>query len=186
MTEAFDGARITEADSAAGSVRLLSPHTMTSISRAARSQLPDAQGFQRARASARSAHPHAPIMVISGHEQPDIVARTIAHGRGTAGFVAEVRFRALALVEALRTVLSGRAWVPPRTSRVESWRSETAPVIGAGRRVQLRSIMSEAQAATLVSKPHSLSRFACSSCLCSGVFQNKRDWAPAQRHPKPP
>ena len=90
----------------------------------------------------------------------------IAHG--AAGFVPKSASGAT-LVEALRTVLSGRAWVPPRIASVLAQRNGS----GIGARASTLALdLSEAQAATLVSSL-TPQQFRVLVMLCSGL-QNKQ------------
>lgn len=70
--------------------------------------MPGAQGFS-ALVQSRSHYPAVPVIVISGREDPDIVARTLAHG--AAGFVPKSAPIA-SIVDALRTVSQGGIWAP--------------------------------------------------------------------------
>ena len=107
VSNALVDAHVTEADSAAALFTALDAHDDVDLLLLDLG-LPDAQGFS-ALVQTRISHPKVPIVVVSGHEQPDIVSRTLAHG--AAGFVPKSASGAT-LMEALRTVLSGRAWVP--------------------------------------------------------------------------
>src|SRR6185436_13733756 len=99
---------------------------------------------------ARATYPAVPVLVISGREEPDIVARTVAHG--AAGFVPKSASGAT-MVEALRTVISGGVWKP-----------RTAP--------ETSLDASETEAATLVSRL-TPQQFRVLVMLCSGL-QNKQ------------
>lgn len=70
--------------------------------------MPGAQGFS-ALVQSRSHFPAVPVIVISGREDPNIVARTLAHG--AAGFVPKSAPIA-SIVQALRTVTQGGIWAP--------------------------------------------------------------------------
>lgn len=158
VAQAFEGARVTEADCAAGLFAALATHDDIDLVLLDLG-LPDAQGFS-ALVQARSAHPRTPIIVISGHEAPDVVSRTIAHG--AAGFVPKSASGAT-LVDALRAVLSGRAWVPSRVAASIARRK--APAANALN-------VSESEAATLVSSL-TPQQFRVLVMLCSGL-QNKQ------------
>jgi len=70
--------------------------------------LPDAQGFS-ALMQMRASHPSIPVLIVSGREEPDIIARAIAHG--AAGFVPKSA-SAVVMAQALHAVLSGGVWKP--------------------------------------------------------------------------
>jgi DNA-binding NarL/FixJ family response regulator len=89
--------------------------------------LPDAQGFS-ALVQARASYPMVPVLVVSGREEPEIIARTVAHG--AAGFVPKSAPGAM-MVEALHAVLAGRTWVPqpPQFASLDPSESEAATLI---------------------------------------------------------
>jgi DNA-binding NarL/FixJ family response regulator len=70
--------------------------------------MPGAQGFS-ALVQSRSHYPAVPVIVISGREDQNIVARTLAHG--AAGFVPKSA-PIVSIVQALRTVTQGGIWAP--------------------------------------------------------------------------
>lgn len=111
--------------------------------------LPDAQGLSSL-VQMRTTYPAVPVLVVSGREEPNIVARAVAHG--AAGFVPKSAPGAT-MVEALHTVLSGRTWMPPKQAR-----SPLDP--------------SESEAATLVARL-TPQQFRVLGMLCSGM-QNKQ------------
>ena len=145
---------VTEADSAASLFTTLNEHDDVDLLLLDLG-LPDAQGFS-ALLQTRSNHPGLPIVVISGHDEPNIVSRTLAHG--AAGFVPKSASGAT-LMEALRTVLEGRAWVPPHLA-------STGLAASSGLDA------AESEAATLVSSL-TPQQFRVLVMLCSGL-QNKQ------------
>jgi DNA-binding NarL/FixJ family response regulator len=58
----------------------------------------------------RSAHPKLPVVVISGHEEPDLVAEAMS--LGIAGYIPKSTSRR-ELSEAIAEVLNGSIYVPP-------------------------------------------------------------------------
>ena len=87
--------------------------------------MPGAQGFS-ALVQSRSHYPAVPVIVISGREDPNIVARTLAHG--AAGFVPKSAPIA-DIVKALQTVSQGGIWVPDaasETNRLQDPESDAA------------------------------------------------------------
>jgi DNA-binding NarL/FixJ family response regulator len=59
----------------------------------------------------RAAHPHLPILVVSGHEDPRIVRDVLAIG--AAGFVAKSTSKS-ELAQAIKEVLNGSVYLPER------------------------------------------------------------------------
>lgn len=149
VTGTLVDAHITEADSATSLFAALDQHDDIDLLLLDLG-LPDAQGFS-ALLQTRMNHPALPIVVISGHEEPHIISRTLAHG--AAGFVPKSASGAV-LTEALRTVLAGRAWAP----------AHHAPMN--------RLDASESEAATLVSSL-TPQQFRVLVMLCAGL-QNKQ------------
>ena len=87
--------------------------------------MPGAQGFS-ALVQSRSHYPAVPVIVISGREDPNIVARTLAHG--AAGFVPKSAPIA-DIVKALQTVSQGGIWLPDaanETSRLQESENDAA------------------------------------------------------------
>jgi len=148
VTHALSGALIAEADSATalfGALAAANDVDLVLLDLG----LPDAQGFS-ALIQTRAAYPDVPVLVISGREEPDIIARTVAHG--AAGFVPKSASGAV-MSEALHTVLAGKVWVP-RASAIASLAA------------------SESEAATLVARL-TPQQFRVLGMLCSGM-QNKQ------------
>jgi DNA-binding NarL/FixJ family response regulator len=103
-------------------------------------RLPDAQGFSTL-IQARTSHPEVPILVISGHDGPDIVARTLAHG--AAGFVPKSASGAT-LIEALGAVLSGSVWLPTHrrsSGSLDASESDAARLVASLTPQQLRVLV---------------------------------------------
>ncbi len=107
-------AQVTEADSATALFAALNQHDDVDLLLLDLG-LPDAQGFS-ALLRTRTSHPGLPIVVISGHEEPNIVARTLAHG--AAGFVPK---------SASRRSVDRSAAYRARRSRVGSASSRIGP-----------------------------------------------------------
>jgi DNA-binding NarL/FixJ family response regulator len=59
----------------------------------------------------RSAHPKLPVVVVSGHEEPELVAEALL--LGIAGYIPKSTSRQ-EISEAIREALSGSVYVPPR------------------------------------------------------------------------
>ncbi|MDJ0278476.1 response regulator transcription factor [Sphingomonas sp. 2R-10] len=70
--------------------------------------LPDVQGFAGL-ALLRAIRPSARIAIVSGREEPAVVAQ--AHALGAHGFIPKSS-TIDQMMEALRTLLAGRTWVP--------------------------------------------------------------------------
>lgn len=108
VTQALPGAKVAEADSVASLFATLEAQLDVELL-LLDLNMPGAQGFS-ALVQARAHYPAVPVIVISGREDANIVARTVAHG--AAGFVPKSAAIA-AIVSALRTVLQGGIWTPP-------------------------------------------------------------------------
>ncbi|HEY0180461.1 MAG TPA: response regulator transcription factor [Dokdonella sp.] len=70
--------------------------------------MPGANGFS-ALVHIRSRHPVLPIVVVSAHEQVDVVRRAIAHG--ASGYIPKSA-SVETIVAAIRSVVDGDVWVP--------------------------------------------------------------------------
>ncbi|WP_395680074.1 response regulator transcription factor [Dokdonella sp.] len=70
--------------------------------------IPGASGFS-ALAQLRAQHPGLPIVMVSAHEEPSVIARAIAHG--ASGYIPKSASIA-AIVEAVRDVLAGDVALP--------------------------------------------------------------------------
>lgn len=70
--------------------------------------IPGASGFS-ALAQLRTQHPGLPIVVVSAHEEPSVVARAVAHG--ASGYIPKSASIA-AIVAAMRDVLAGGVALP--------------------------------------------------------------------------
>lgn len=77
--------------------------------------MPGAEGFS-ALVQSRAHFPTVPVVVVSGHEDEDTVARTIAYG--ASGFVPKSA-PIQSIVLALRTVLDGGTWTNSRKQSIE-------------------------------------------------------------------
>jgi DNA-binding NarL/FixJ family response regulator len=108
VTQALPGAKIAEADSVASLFATLEAQLEVELL-LLDLNMPGAQGFS-ALVQARAHYPTVPVIVISGREDANIVARTLAHG--AAGFVPKSAPIAV-IVEALRAVVQGSLWMPP-------------------------------------------------------------------------
>ena len=148
VMHALSGALIAEADSAAALFGALAATREVDLVLLDLG-LPDAQGFS-ALVQTRASYPTVPVLVVSGREEPEIIARTVAHG--AAGFVPKSASGAM-MAEALHTVLAGRVWLPGTTER-----ASLDP--------------SESEAATLVSRL-TPQQYRVLVMLCSGM-QNKQ------------
>jgi DNA-binding NarL/FixJ family response regulator len=157
VTHALIGAKVAEADSAAALFSALEGNDEVDLVLLDLG-LPDAQGFS-ALVQARATYPSVPVVVISGREEPDIAARTVAHG--AAGFVPKSAAGGT-MVEALRTVLSGGLWMPPHLAPPDRNHAQGVAPLDAA----------EAEAATLVSRL-TPQQFRVLVMLCSGL-QNKQ------------
>jgi DNA-binding NarL/FixJ family response regulator len=156
VMHALSGALIAEADSAAalfGALAATSEVDLVLLDLG----LPDAQGFS-ALVQARASYPTVPVLVVSGREEPEIIARTVAHG--AAGFVPKSASGAM-MVEALHAVLAGRTWLPKPPGHGR----EHAPG-----HASLHP--SESEAATLISRL-TPQQYRVLVMLCSGM-QNKQ------------
>lgn len=126
VMHALSGTLVAEADSAAalfGALEAMGEVDLVLLDLG----LPDAQGFS-ALVQARAAYPKVPVLVVSGREEPEIIARTVAHG--AAGFVPKSASGAM-MGEALRTVLAGGTWVPhaPERASLDPSESEAATLV---------------------------------------------------------
>jgi DNA-binding NarL/FixJ family response regulator len=160
VMHALPGALITEADSAAalfGALAAASTVDLVLLDLG----LPDAQGFS-ALVQARASYPTVPVLVVSGREEPEIIARALAHG--AAGFVPKSAPGAM-MVEALHTVLAGGTWLP----RPPEYPPGHAPEHG---REHTSLEPSERDAATLISRL-TPQQYRVLVMLCSGM-QNKQ------------
>jgi DNA-binding NarL/FixJ family response regulator len=107
VAQALPGMKVREADCVAALFAVLeSDHEVELL--LLDLNMPGAQGFS-ALVQSRAHYPAVPVIVISGREDPDIVARTLAHG--AAGFVPKSAPIA-SIVEALQTVSQGGIWAP--------------------------------------------------------------------------
>ncbi|MYM64604.1 response regulator [Pseudomaricurvus sp. HS19] len=70
--------------------------------------MPGAEGFS-ALVYLTAHHPNVPVMVVSAHEEPEIMRRAIDHG--AAGFLPKSA-GIDTMMEALQAVLSGATWLP--------------------------------------------------------------------------
>jgi DNA-binding NarL/FixJ family response regulator len=126
VTHALSGALIAEADSAASLFGALAATSQVDLV-VLDLGLPDAQGFS-ALVQARASYPTVPVLVVSGREEPEIIARTVAHG--AAGFVPKSASGTM-MVEALHAVLAGRMWLPqpPEHASLDPSESEAAILV---------------------------------------------------------
>lgn len=74
--------------------------------------LPGASGFS-ALVHVRAQYPTIPIIVVSAHEEPNIIQRSIAHG--AMGYIPKSAPPAH-IGEAMQAVLDGDIWLPPNFS----------------------------------------------------------------------
>ncbi len=123
--------------------------------------LPDAQDsarwFRRASAIRRSL-----IVVVSGHEQPDIVSRTLAHG--AAGFVPKSASSATLMEALLPFYLAARGFRRISSRQIRSTRRNPKRLRGS--QASLRS------------------NSACSSCFARGCRTSRSAFSSTS--PKPP
>jgi DNA-binding NarL/FixJ family response regulator len=70
--------------------------------------MPDVQGFEGL-LQLRTRHPRLPIVVVSGHEEPRVIAEALSYG--AAGFIPK-SVRKADLAEAIRSVMDGAVYVP--------------------------------------------------------------------------
>lgn len=78
--------------------------------------MPGAQGFSGL-VFLVAHYPHIPVIVVSAHDQPDIVRRAMNHG--ASGFLPKSS-RIEDMIEAIKTVLAGGVWMPKNISDSES------------------------------------------------------------------
>lgn len=77
--------------------------------------LPDVQGFAGL-ALMRSVRPSMPIAIVSGREEPAVVAQ--ARALGAQGFIPKSS-SIEQMIDAIRTLLSGQDWLPLRIEELE-------------------------------------------------------------------
>jgi DNA-binding NarL/FixJ family response regulator len=118
--------------------------------------MPGAQGFS-ALVQSRSHYPAVPVIVISGREDANLVARTLAHG--AAGFVSKSAPVA-SIINALRTVSQGGLWAPDATESGLSFDSDPALAHGEGEAAQRIARLTPQQ-------------FRVLSMLCSGMINKQ-------------
>lgn len=84
--------------------------------------IPDVQGFDGL-LRIRGFYPRLPVVVVSGHEEPRVIAETLSHG--AAGFIPKSARRA-ELTHAIQQVMEGNIYVPeqyaPETEEPEDAR----------------------------------------------------------------
>jgi DNA-binding NarL/FixJ family response regulator len=78
--------------------------------------MPGAQGFSGL-VFLVAHYPHIPVIVVSAHDQPDIVRRAMDHG--ASGFLPKSS-PIEDMVEAIQTVLDGGVWIPKNISDSQS------------------------------------------------------------------
>ncbi len=118
--------------------------------------MPGAQGFS-ALIQARAHHPTVPVVVVSGREDPTVVARSMAHG--AAAFIPKSAPTAT-IAEALRTVIQGGTWTPtmrPGNALLDS---------------SIRLEHAENEAATRIAKL-TPQQFRVLSMLCAGLLNKQ-------------
>jgi DNA-binding NarL/FixJ family response regulator len=128
VLQVVDDARILEADTVAALFDVLDRSDVDLL--LLDLTMPGAQGFS-ALIQARAHYPAVPVVVVSGREESNIVARTLAHG--AAAFVPKSS-SPQKIVEALQTVLQGGTWTPEKrasgsfaeTNRLEPAEDEAA------------------------------------------------------------
>lgn len=70
--------------------------------------MPDVQGFDGL-LQLRTRHPRLPVVVVSGHEEPKIIAEALSYG--VAGYIPK-SMRKADLTDAVRAVMDGAIYVP--------------------------------------------------------------------------
>jgi DNA-binding NarL/FixJ family response regulator len=138
VTHALSDVLVSEADSAAALFAVLNADSNVDLVLLDLG-LPDAQGFS-ALVQTRATYPKVPVLVVSGRDEPELIARTVAHG--AAGFVPKSASGAM-MLEALQTVLSGRVWMPLAQARssLDPTESEAATLVARLTRQQFRVLV---------------------------------------------
>ena len=75
--------------------------------------IPGVHGFEGL-LQLRTRHPHLPVVVVSGHEEPKVIAEALSYG--AAGFIPKSVRRA-ELAKAIRAVMEGAVYVPESFDR---------------------------------------------------------------------
>ena len=106
---AYADAEVFEATSIEGAIDVADAHRDLDLALLDLS-LPGATGFSGL-VRFRSAHPKLPVVIVSGHEEPELVAEAMS--LGIAGYIPKSTSRQ-ELSEAIREALSGAVYVPPQ------------------------------------------------------------------------
>lgn len=107
IARVLDSAQVFEADSASALYTLVDAHPDADLLLLDLG-MPGAQGFG-VLAHLRSTHPHLPVVIVSGHEEPSIMRRALDHG--AMGYIPK-SVDSTGLGQAITHVLDGERWAP--------------------------------------------------------------------------